>query len=74
MDRIEKTGKNVQAALNNKLLTPSEVSNLLGVTTGTLQVWRTTRRYPLSFVKIGSRVMYRESAVFEFIERRAVSC
>ena len=74
MDRIEKTGKNVQAALNNKLLTPSEVSNLLGVTTGTLQVWRTTRRYPLSFVKIGSRVMYRESAVLEFIERRTVSC
>ena len=74
MDRIEKTGKNVQAALTNHLLTPSEVSNLLGVTTGTLQVWRTTRRYPLSFVKIGSRVMYRESAVLEFIERRAVSC
>ena len=74
MDRIEKTGKNVQAALNNKLLTPSEVAYLLGVTTGTLQVWRTTRRYPLEFVKIGSRVMYREAAVFEFIERRAVSC
>ena len=74
MDRIEKTAKNVQAAFNNKLLTPAEVSNLLGVTVGTLQVWRSARRYPLEFVKIGSRVMYRESAVLDFIERRAVSC
>lgn len=74
MDRVEKTVKNVQTALNNKLLTPTQVSNLLGVTVGTLQVWRSNRRYPLEFVKIGSRVMYRESAILEFIESRAVSC
>ena len=40
------------------LLTPAETAGLLGVTVGTLQVWRTTKRYPLPYVKMGRRVMY----------------
>ena len=36
------------------LLTPIEVAKLLGVTVETLNVWRCTHRYNLSYVKIGS--------------------
>lgn len=54
----------------NKLLSPDEVSETLGVTTGTLQVWRSTGRYNLTYVKVGGRAMYRPKDVQEFIERR----
>ncbi|WP_083804833.1 helix-turn-helix domain-containing protein [Shewanella benthica] len=54
----------------NTLLTPSQVSDCLGVTIGTLSVWRCTGRYPLSFIKVGRRVMYRESDVENFINGR----
>ncbi|GIU20082.1 helix-turn-helix domain-containing protein [Shewanella sp. MBTL60-007] len=54
----------------NTLLTPSQVSDFLGVTIGTLSVWRCTGRYPLSFIKVGRRVMYRQSDVESFIEGR----
>ncbi|MFV7784364.1 helix-turn-helix domain-containing protein [Shewanella marisflavi] len=52
------------------LLTPAEVANFLGVTIGTLSVWRCTGRYPLSFIKVGRRVMYRQSDVENFINGR----
>ncbi|ARD23249.1 helix-turn-helix domain-containing protein [Shewanella japonica] len=56
--------------MNNLLLTPSQVSEFLGVTIGTLSVWRCTGRYPLSFIKVGRRVMYRQSDVENFINGR----
>ncbi|WP_144210037.1 helix-turn-helix domain-containing protein [Shewanella donghaensis] len=56
--------------MNNLLLTPAQVSEFLGVTIGTLSVWRCTGRYPLSFIKVGRRVMYRQSDVENFINGR----
>jgi excisionase family DNA binding protein len=53
-----------------KLLTPQDVSEVLGVTTKTLDVWRCTKRYKLRFIKVGRRVMYRAQDVQEFIENR----
>ncbi|MFG0333746.1 MAG: hypothetical protein ACF8TS_10320 [Maioricimonas sp. JB049] len=38
----------------------------------TLDTWRTTKRYPLPYVKIGGRVMYREADLQEFIRSRTV--
>ncbi|MGB2521097.1 helix-turn-helix domain-containing protein [Shewanella algae] len=52
------------------LLTPAEVANYLGVTIGTLSVWHCTGRNPLSFIKVGRRVMYRQSDVENFINGR----
>jgi hypothetical protein len=54
----------------SKLLTPKEVAKILHVTTGTLAVWRSSRRRPLAFVKPGWRVFYREEAVQAFILRQ----
>ncbi len=52
------------------LLSPSSVAKRLGVTVGTLAVWRCTGRYPLKFVKVGRRVMYRLSDVESFVNGR----
>jgi len=56
-----------------KLLTPEQVSKILGITIGTLQIWRTTGRYNFPFVKIGSRVMYREEDIQKFINDRTIN-
>lgn len=54
----------------HKLIGPDQAADILGVSTGTLQVWRSTGRYNLPYVKVGGRVMYRPGDVQTFIERR----
>lgn len=54
--------------MNTTLLTPKKAAETLGVAIGTLAVWRCTARYPLPFVKIGRRVMYREQDISDFID------
>ena len=54
--------------MNSNLLNPKQAAEILGVTIGTLAVWRCTARYPLPFVKIGRRVMYRQNDIDNFIE------
>jgi excisionase family DNA binding protein len=58
---------------DDDLLTTAEAAKLLDVTPGTLEVWRSTKRYPLPYVKIGSNVRYRKSAVLAFLEARTVN-
>jgi excisionase family DNA binding protein len=53
-----------------KLLTSAEVAELLGVSIGSLAVWRCTRRYPLAFVKVGRSVRYRAEDIEAFIAAR----
>ena len=52
------------------LLRPEVVARLLDVTEGTLAVWRTTRRYPLRWVKVGRVIRYRMEDVQSFIALR----
>jgi hypothetical protein len=56
----------------DSLITPNDVAQLLGVTKGTLQVWRSTGRYNLPYIKIGKKVMYRLSSVLGFIDSRSM--
>lgn len=55
--------------MNTKLLTADEVSQILGVNTHTLAVWRCTGRYNLPYVKAGRLVRYSENDVTAFINR-----
>jgi len=55
-----------------KLLTPEEAAAVLGVTPGTLAIWRCTRRYALSWVKIGRKVRYREDDLATFLNSRRI--
>lgn len=60
----------MDASKNQKLLTPIEVSEILGVSIETLNVWRATNRYPLPYVKAGRLVRYRLADINQFIESR----
>lgn len=62
-----------KARATGNLLTPAETSAILGVTVGTLQIWRTTHRYPLPYVKSGRLVRYKQEDVQAFIDQRTVS-
>jgi hypothetical protein len=50
----------------DEFLTPAQVAERLKVTVGTLKVWRTTKRYPLAYVKRGRNVLYLASDVEAF--------
>ena len=49
------------------LITPSQAALAMGVSVGTLAVWRCTSRYPLSYVKIGRSVKYRVGDIRKFL-------
>ena len=55
------------------LLSEIQVAERLGIKAATLQVWRSTRRYGLAYVKVGRTVRYRESAVQAFIDKRTIA-
>ena len=52
------------------LLKPDQVATILGVRPATLAIWRSTGRQNLQYIKVGKFVMYRRSAVEEFIRSR----
>jgi excisionase family DNA binding protein len=53
------------------LLTPQDVATRLGVSVPTLATWRCTKRYALTYVKIGRLVRYRLSDVEAFEASRS---
>jgi len=55
------------------LLPPNNVSDILGVSLGTLTVWRSTGRVDLPFVKVGQKVMCKPEDAQSFIERRTLA-
>lgn len=57
----------------HKLFDPDYVADILGVSSGTLTVWRSTGRVNLPFVKVGRKVMYRPEDVQSFIEHRTMA-
>lgn len=52
------------------LLTPDQVAAALGLSHRTLAAWRSTRRHPLAWVKVGSRVRYRRQDVAAWLENQ----
>lgn len=65
MTKSPLTQKNLE-----KLLTPQEAAEILGVSTGTLDVWRSTGRYSLPFVRVGKLIRYNRDDLYAFISRR----
>lgn len=62
------TETRLEAVSIPRLLTASQVAEILGVHTNTLNDWRTQRRH-LEFQKFGTRVMYDAADVANFITR-----
>lgn len=52
------------------LLSRSEAAAYLGVSKGTLEVWASTQRYNLPFVKIGRLAKYRMCDLEAFVQSR----
>jgi hypothetical protein len=57
---------------DTELLSPREAAAILHMSPGTLAIWRCKKRYPLRYVKVGWRVMYRRSDLVAFLESRTV--
>ena len=55
---------------HSKLLTPKQTAEILGIKECTLSAWRFHKRQPLVYVKVGSKVMYPEDKLLEFIASR----
>lgn len=53
-----------------ELLTSREAAAYLGVSAGTLDIWRSRRSYPIPFVKVGRNVRYRKADLDAFLQRR----
>ena len=49
-------------------MTPEQAARLLNVKPGTLAVWRSTKRVPLPFFRIGGQVRYQRSEIERFIK------
>lgn len=54
------------------MLDTATAAVLLNVATDTLAVWRSTKRYNLPYVKIGSKVRYREADLIKWLESRTM--
>ena len=57
------------ATSTTKLLSRAEAAKFLGLAEQTLAVWASEKRYPLPFMRIGRRVLYKLSDLEKFIER-----
>lgn len=57
-------------ASGRNLLNENEAAAFLDTTIGTLQVWRSTGRYGIPFVKIGRSVRYKRADLEAWIESR----
>ena len=55
------------------LLDTGEAAKLLGLKKRTLDVWRTSRRVRVPFIKLGHAVRYRRSDLQAFVENRVVT-
>lgn len=56
-----------------ELVDDTDAANILGVSPGTLSVWRSTGRYALPFVKVGRNVRYRVSDLNAWLDKRTRS-
>ena len=56
--------------MNDRLLTSEEVSEYLGLSPHTIEMWRRKKVGP-PWVKVGRSVRYKESDVSSWVERRS---
>jgi predicted DNA-binding transcriptional regulator AlpA len=55
------------------LISNADAAVYVGVSVRTLDTWRCTRRYQIPFIKIGSKVSYRQSELDRWLVSRTVT-
>ncbi|MEQ0776194.1 helix-turn-helix domain-containing protein [Paraburkholderia tropica] len=63
----------MEATTPPALLTTAEAAEYIGSTPKTLEIWRSTRRFALPYVKIGRNVRYRRADLDAWIASRVVA-
>ncbi len=64
----------METVVNSPLLTDKDAAAYLGLrNVGTLAVWRSTKRYPIPFIRIGRSIRYRREELDKFLASRAVT-
>ena len=58
---------------NITLVNDQDAADILGVSKGTLQVWRSTGRYNIPYIKTGRNVRYRVSDLMKLLDSRALT-
>jgi len=56
-----------------KLFNEITAAEMIGVRPQTLSVWRSTKRYPLPYVRVGRLIYYREADLLAFLDSRLVT-
>ncbi len=56
-----------------KLLNPEEASKILRVSVNTLKSWRCTGKENVPYIKIGSKVLYPEEDLFDWLQKKKVA-
>jgi hypothetical protein len=59
-------------AIPGSLVNEEHAAAILGITPGTLAVWRCTKRYDLNYVRVGRAIRYKIADLERFIESRTV--
>lgn len=59
--------------MNDTLLCPKEVANLLGISIQTLANWRVEKPTPIPYVKVGKSIRYRLSEVNKYIVKKTIN-
>ena len=59
-------------SVKRDLLDTTEAAAILDVVPGTLEVWRSTKRHNIPFVKVGRLVRYRRSDLVAWLESRTI--
>lgn len=57
---------------SDELIPAKEAAKQLHIEANTLAIWRCKKRYPLRYIKIGSKVFYRQSEIERFLRARTV--
>ena len=58
--------------INNDRLTPQDAANFLGVSVGTLAVWRCTKKEIIPYIKVGHKVMYQRQDLDAWLQSKRV--
>lgn len=56
-----------------KLLNTAAAAELLGVTPGTLEVWRSTKRYAIPYIRVGRLIRYQRAALDAWLLSRTIT-
>ena len=57
---------------NVVLFTNDQAAKYIGVTPGTMEVWRSTKRHIIPYIKVGRLVKYRKQALDTYLTSRTV--